>query len=853
MPDNSGERPVQAPDDAHAREVSDVLVDLEVDPETGLSDAEVERRRRHHGRNELGRAERASAAKILLDQVRSTVVVLLAVAAVVGAVFGEVAEAIAVFIVLVLNTATGFITELRAARSMESLQQLVTTAAEVERDDRRDEIEAGELVPGDIVGIEAGERIPADLRIIEAENLTVEESSLTGESEPVDKSEHPVDADAPLAERHDMLLMGTTAQTGRGRGVVTATGADTEVGRVAELAQQAEDTEAPLQAGLERLGRILSLVVVVVAGALAGIGILRGLPPQEVVEVSIALAIAVVPEGLPAVATLTLTVGMRRMARRNALVRRLPVVETLGSTTVICSDKTGTLTANRMEVVAVETGAEDHEQRLWETSVLCNDADIDPDGDPVGDPTEVGLLRGAEAAGVDWRALRERHPRQAEVPFSSETKRMATVVDGTVHVKGAPEALLGDGPLAQRAQEMAERALRTLAIARKPLPAGTDPGALDTMDDELFTDLEVLGVVGMEDPPRPEAVGAVESCHHAGIRVVMITGDQPTTAKGIAGQLGLRVDRVMTGPELAELSPEDLAQTVADVEVFARVAPEQKLQIVEALQFAGQIVAVTGDGVNDAPALRQANVGVSMGQTGTDVAREAADIVLADDDFSTIESAVEEGRRIFANIRRFAQFLFSWHLAEVLVITAGLVLGLPPALGGLMVLWNNLIIDVLPSFALALEPGREEVMSEPPRPAGEPVIGRPVITRILVQGGMVTTVALIAYFMGLGPLGLEGAQLQSLVFITLTGAQLLAVFNARTDHGSGFAGASRNRWLWGAIGLTLALEVLAFTVPPLSGVLGLESPPPAAWALAAGLVPLPLVLIQGARMIRDRR
>ena len=852
MSSESNGSPGQAPEAPHAREVGDVAADLQVNPETGLSDAEVERRQRNYGRNELGQVERASATKILLDQVKSTVVLLLAVAAVVGAVFGEVAEAIAVFVVLVLNTATGFITEWRAARSMESLQQLVTTVAEVERGDRRDEIDAAELVPGDIVGVEAGERVPADLRLLEAEDLTVEESSLTGESEPVEKTEGPVDADAPLAERHNMLLMGTTAQTGRGRGVVTATGTNTEVGRVAELAQQAEGAEAPLQAGLERLGRTLSLVVVVVAAALAGLGILRGLPPQEVLEVSIALAIAVVPEGLPAVATLTLTVGMRRMARRNALVRRLPVVETLGSTTVICSDKTGTLTANQMEVVVVETGADDREEELWESAVLCNDADIDPDGDPVGDPTEVGLLRGAEAVDLDWRTLREQHPRQAEVPFSSETKRMAAIVDGTVHVKGAPEVLISEGPLAERAQEMAERALRTLAIARKPAPEGLDPEALDGMEEELFTDLEILGVVGMEDPPRPEAVGAVEVCHRAGIRVVMITGDQPTTARGIARQLGLRVERVMTGSQLAELSAEELAATAADVEVFARVAPEQKLQIVKALQSADQIVAVTGDGVNDAPALRQADVGVSMGQSGTDVARDAADIVLADDDFSTIESAVEEGRRIFANIRRFAQFLFSWHVAEVAVITTGLLLGLPPALTGLMVLWNNLIIDVLPSFALALEPGREEVMTEPPRPAGEPVIGRDVIKRILVQGGLVTAVSLTAYFMGLGPLELEGAQLQSLVFVTLTGAQLLSVFNARTDQGSGFAGVTRNRWLWGAILLTVVLETLAFSVPPLAGVLGLESPPATAWALAAALIPLPLVLIQGARILRAR-
>ncbi|MPZ87223.1 MAG: HAD-IC family P-type ATPase, partial [Nitriliruptorales bacterium] len=573
-------------------------------------------------------------------------------------------------------------------------------------------------------------------------------------------------------------------------------------------------------------------------------------PLQEVLEVTIALAIAVVPEGLPAVATLTLTVGMRRMARRNALVRRLPVVETLGSTTVICSDKTGTLTANRMEVVDIELSEPVRERELWETAAVCNDADIDPDGDPVGDPTEVGLLRGAKAAGVDWRRLRQERPRQAEVPFSSETKRMAVVLDGVVHVKGAPEVLLTGAPLEQRAQAMAQQALRTLAICRKPLPDGMDPAT--ATDDELFSDLEVLGVVGMEDPPRPEVLDAVEACRRAGIRVVMITGDQPATAAGIAKQLGLRTRRIPTERDVASASEEELTDQIREVDVFARVAPEQKLRIVHALQSAREVVAVTGDGVNDAPALRQADVGVSMGQSGTDVAREAADIVLADDDFSTIESAVEEGRRIFANIRRFAQFLFSWHLAEVVVIATGLLLGLPPALAGLMVLWNNLIIDALPSFALALEPGREQVMREPPRPAGEPVIGKPVLRRIAVQGGLVAAVSLAAYGLALGPLALESAQVQSLVFVTITGAQLLAVFNARTDAGSGFAGASRNLWLWAAILVTIVLETLAFTVRPLADLLGLVALEAEVWGLVAILIPLPLLLTQAARALRGR-
>lgn len=843
---------VELPLSPHAESPQTVLDALQVNPDRGLEEDDARRRRDVHGRNELGARRGVPAWRILLSQLQSAVVLLLIAAALAGFAIGEVVEAVAVVVVLVVNTITGFFTEYRALRSMESLDALVTTVAEVERDDRRDEIDAAELVPGDIVGLDAGEQVPADLRLIEADDLTIEESALTGESAPVAKDTAEVGPDVALPDRTGMAFMGTKVQSGRGRGVVVATGSATEVGNVSELTAGTDDSVAPLQEGLERLGRILSLVVIGVAAALAVLGLAQGMAADEVVELSIALAIAVVPEGLPAVATLTLTVGMRRMARRNALVRRLPVVETLGSTTVIASDKTGTLTANKMTVVDRRIAPGADETALLQTAVLCNDADIDPDGDPVGDPTEVALLEAAAQSDLDWRDLQASASRERAVPFDPAAKRMAVVVDDTVHVKGAPEVLLDradDADLLASVDTMTRAGLRTLAFARRRV---SQKDLADLDDDDLFTGLTTLGVVGMEDPPRPEAVATVETCRAAGIRIVMVTGDQPETARAIAGRLGLRTERVLTGVDLANLDQDAVPDAVRDVDVFARVAPEQKLRLVEALQMAGHVVAVTGDGVNDAPALSQADVGVAMGRAGTDVARDAADIVLADDNLSTIESAVEEGRRVFANIRRFAQYLFSWHVAEVLVIATGVVLGLPAPLAGLMVLWNNLIIDVLPSFALALEPGRNEVMEEPPRPPGEPVISGSIVRRILAHGALVAAVSLTAYGFGLWQLRFDTTQLQTLVFVTITSAQLLAVFNARSDTGSGFAGATANPWLWAAIGLTLLLEALAFAVLPLREVLGLTVMPAAGWVVAALLAPIPLLVVQLVRWLRRR-
>jgi len=843
-------RPERAgpPDAPHASSVEEVMTALGVDPDTGLSRDEVARRRRRFGHNELGEDRGVGWVRLLWNQLASAVVVLLLGAGVIGLLVGETIEAIAILVVLVVNTIVGFATELQAARSMEALRQMMGTVAEVERDDRRDEIDAAELVPGDIVGIEAGEQVPADLRLLEAEGLQVEEAGLTGESDAVDKGTEPVAPDAGVGDRTSVVFMGTTVVAGRGRGVVVATGRDTQMGRIAELAGSAEQTQAPLQRGLDQLSRRLAVGVVVGAGGLFGLGLLRGREVTEMAETAVALAIAVVPEGLPAVATLTLAVGMRRMAAGNALVRRLPAVETLGSTTVVCSDKTGTLTRNEMEVVEVVLADGADGEDLWRVATLCNDADVDPDGDPVGDPTEVALLRGAGANGLDWRQLRTSEKREREVPFSSDTKRMAVVVDATVLAKGAPEVLLDDAEhpdLTAAAEELAGQALRTLAMAH-----GAAPDA-DASDEELFAGLQALGVVGMQDPPRDTAAAAIRTLHGAGIRVVMITGDRPDTAGAIARQLGIEGTDALTGAKLNQLSETELNEAAESTDVFARVDPEHKLRIIEALQEAGEVVAVTGDGVNDAPALSQADVGVAMG-SGTDVAKDAADIVLLDDRFETIEVAVEEGRRIFANIRRFGQFLFSWHVAEVLVITVAVLAGVPPPLAGLMILWNNLVIDVLPSFALALEPSRGDVMREPPRDPREPVLDRPVLERIATSAVLVGGVGLAAYSIAALVLDLDTAGAQTMTFVAMSLGQVLTVFNARSESGSGFRGASRNRWLWAALGITFLLEGLALSVPPLRDLLGLTVLPASGWGLALLLGLVPVASVQATRLLRAR-
>jgi P-type Ca2+ transporter type 2C len=871
---------------------------LHVELARGLSEAEVTRRLAHHGRNVLRAARQLSPLALLLHQFRSLIVGLLVAAGAVAFFLGEHAEAVAISIVLVLNAAIGFITEWKAARALAGLRDQAVAVARVLRDGTQRQLPAEELVPGDVVLLGAGDRVPADGRVVEQSQLQVDEAALTGESMPVPKSAEAVeDAAAPLGDRTSMVHLGTAVSAGRGTLLVTATGTDTEMGKIGSLLESVQEQHSPLEAKLAQLSRALLVIVLGLCAVIVLVGWLRGNPLLFMVEVGISLAIAAVPEGLLAVTTMTLAVGMQRMAKMNALVRRLPAVEALGSTTVICTDKTGTLTRNEMTVRAYEvagrhievtgTGyaahgelrvdgepiqlpnapdapdAPDAPLRLaLRIGALCNDAKIDRTGDRaavLGDPTEAALIVVAEKAGLDRAALERTYPRIGEVPFRSETKRMVTVhttPEGTAvaYVKGSPAAVLeasvavlgssGTTPMSEQAraqqralnEALAASALRVLALAYRELPA-------QHREEDLTRELVFVGLVGMIDPLRDEARGTIDVCRAAGIRAIMITGDQQATAAEIARQLGLDRDtqgqplRVVHARELAGLSPEGWLKIVGEAAVFARASPEHKLQIVEALQRLGNVVAMTGDGVNDAPALRKADIGIAMGIRGTEVAKESAAMIIIDDNFATIVAAVEQGRIVVHNIQRFIHYLFSCNLAEILTMFTAIMLGWPMPLGVLQILWLNLITDIFPAMALALEPSASDEMRRPPRDPRRPLITPRFGWTIVWQGVLLCGCTLSTFAIGMDWHGATGAGLRQAVtiaFMTLATSQVLHTFNARSRRRSALTSRLfTNGWLWGAVLLSLALQLAAVEVPFLRTLLHTSSLTAADWGLVA--------------------
>jgi Ca2+-transporting ATPase len=889
----------------HAWSVERVAAELDARPDVGLSETEAAARLARVGANRLPRPGGRPVWRIAVDQFASLVVGFLVAAAGVALLAGDVAEAAAIGVVIGLNALVGFVTELRAARTIEALQRQAAATARVVRDGRERPCAVEDLVPGDLVRLAEGDRVPADGRLLESARLQVQEAALTGESEPVEKrADPPVAADAPLAERATAAYLGTVVTAGRGRMLVTATGRATEVGRIGALLEEAEAPTTPLERRLDQLGRTLIGVVLVVAAVVVVVGTLRGHALLEMVGVGLALAIAAVPEGLPAVATMTLALGVQRMARAQAVVRRLPAVETLGATTVICTDKTGTLTRNEMTVRcvvvtgrrvdvtgagyapeggferdgrAVDPDADPLLRAVLQAGALCNDAHLvheAPGDEPtvLGDPTEAALLVAARKAGVDLETLRAAHPRVDEVPFHAAARWMATVHrsgDGTVtYAKGAPAEVLrrchavardrGVEPLDDAARErwlaradgLADEALRVLAVAMRSGDgvAGGDGFVL-------------LGLVGMGDPLRGEAERAVARCRAAGIRTVLITGDHPRTASVIAARLGLDLgldgapQRTWSGPELEGRDVAGWRAAVADAAVFARVAPEHKLRIVEALQARGEVVAMTGDGVNDAPALRAADIGIAMGRSGTEVAKEAAAMVLRDDDFGTIVRAVEQGRVIYANVRRFAHYLFSCNLSEVLVVFGAIVVGLPLPLAALQILWLNLVTDVFPALALALEPSDPDAMRQPPRPPKEPLLTRAYVTTIVWQGVVLAGATLAAFVVALGWYGHgEGlARAGTIAFATLALTQVAHTFDARSLRGSAFAPGYRgNRWLWGAVAVCVGLQLLAVYLPGLQRVLGTVPLTARDWALVGPLALLPVAVTEVVKGVGRR-
>jgi Ca2+-transporting ATPase len=938
----------------HALNAEEVLQNLKV-KEQGLTTEEAERRREAYGLNQLQEAPRPGFLHTLWEQINSFVVWLLIIASVVSALLGDYVESAAIMAIVVLNAVLGIIQERRAEEALAAHKKLAAPEAQVLRDGHRVSVPARELVPGDIVYLEAGNYIPADVRLLETVNLRVEEASLTGESLPVQKSAASVlEKDVPLGDRKNTAFMGTLVSYGRGHGVVVSTGMRTQLGLIAEMLQQVEEEETPLQRRLDQLGQTLSigslvLVALVFLVALINYTNIGGLfieplayfkeYAREITNVfiiAISLAIAAVPEGLPAVVTISLAIGMREMVRRHALIRKLASVETLGSATVICSDKTGTLTQNEMTVTRLWTDGQfvdvtgtgytpkgdfkvngkivdiaDYPgvlSALW-VGALNNDAQLETTGAAdqgqtfrvVGDPTEGALLVAAAKAGQMYHEIHAAYPRENEIPFDSERKRMITVHDITeprpedfspfhnnkhknwdvIAIKGAPDVVLTlctryqtiedeSKPLDEQTRQrilaandaMTADALRVLGLAYR---VEKDVPNRELTPEEVEKDLVFVGLVGMIDPPRAEVRPALEHARHAGIRTVMITGDYPNTASAIAKSIGLLLPgrKVATGADIDRMSKEDLDREIKLTDVFARVSPEHKMRIVNALQDNHEVVAMTGDGVNDAPAIKRADIGVAMGITGTDVAKQTADMVLTDDNYASIVSAVEQGRVIYSNIRKFVFFLLSSNVAEIMVIFLATLAGLPAPLTAIQLLWLNLITDGAPALALAMEKGDPDIMVQKPRAKNEPIINKSMGLGIVIQTFAQTGAVLTAFVLGLAwhleagatiPSGMNvlsyilqhdwrGVDVQTaetMAFVTLSLCELFRAYTVRSEKASIFRlGVFSNKWMQYAVGASIFLLFIVTAVPFLQPIFNTHFPSLREWILIISLSLIP--------------
>jgi Ca2+-transporting ATPase len=904
-------------------EIEEVLDELDTDLQQGLSDGEAVRRLEQHGPNAIHGRGGKHPARILFEQFTSTMVLILITAAAVSAFLGKPTETIAIAAIVILFALLGFVQEYRAERAMAGLRKMTVPRVRVRRDGSLAERSARELVPGDIVLFEAGSIVPADVRLVESANLRTEQAALTGESEPVEKITAAVSQpDLPLGDRRNMAYMGTMVTYGRGAGVVVQTGMSTELGRIATLIAGPLDQLTPLQRRLDRVGKGLALLGVIVAGLVLAIGVLRGETLQEMLLTAVSVAVAVVPEGLPAVVTITLALGAQRMLRRKALIRKLPAVETLGSVTVICSDKTGTLTINRMTVTIIDvaghyvelTGTDDHPARVLAQATapgdslaqyppavrlmlaggaLCNDATlmVEPAKDDIltaGDPTEGALLFAASAAGLSKEEIEAGLPRVGELPFDSERKRMTTVHDMgrtperippslkpfldndaplIAFTKGAVDGLLDiasriwiDGRVSELTEDwrgrigaaneqMAKNGMRVLGVAMKTLD-----GMPDVIEETLERELTLVGLVGMVDPPRPEVRTAVAVCRKAGIRPVMITGDHPLTANFIAYDLDIAVDsRVRTGRDLAAMSQADLEAVANEVSVYARVAPEQKLRIVEALQRKGHIVAMTGDGINDAPALKRADIGIAMGITGTDVSKEASDMVLLDDNFATIVSAVEQGRSIYANILRFVKFSIAGNIGKIIVMLFAPLFGMVVALLPLQLLWLNLLTDGLLGLGLGLEAPAPDTMEKPPRDPQAGFFTRGLMFHMAWVGVLIGAIALGVGAWFFDPAAPEERVWQTMIFTALAFLQIgQAIASRSADVSVASLGWRTNPVIFPMILLVAALQLAVLYVPGLVAAFGVVSLSAEQLAICAGWSVVPLAVIEMEKWIRRR-
>jgi len=844
----------------------------------GLTAAEAVQRLAEHGPNELQAAYRISPWMLLFEQFKNVLIVILLIATALSAFLGHGVEAIAIAVIVLFAVLLGFVQEYRAERAIEALRQMAAPTATAIRDGEEVEIPARDLVPGDVILLRAGDKIPADVRLLEAINLQIEEAALTGESVPVEKHAAPLGNDGlALGDRKNLAYAGTVATYGRGRSVVVAIGMNTEFGKIAQMLQTVETGKTPLQENLDKVGHMLARAAFVIVTIIVALGLFRGQPFIEMLIFGIALAVAVVPEALPAVVTISLALGVQRMVKRNALMRRLPAVETLGSTSIICSDKTGTLTKDEMTIRKIfvaghvldvsGTGYEPHGQfshaaaviepatalkLLLRGATLASDAHIvhsESDGrwHVKGDPTEGALVVAAAKAGLHKVDLDTQFPRLNEIPFTSETKRMTTLHTGpegvVAYSKGAPEIILdscarqlaaeGEAVLdaARRevilgtARQMASEALRVLAVASK------SSATIENAEHEMT----FLGLVGMIDPPRPEAKAAIQTCEQAGIKAIMITGDHPLTAQAVARELGLlKSGRVITGAELEAMSEDEFEREVENIEVYARVSPAHKLRVVTALQKYGHIVAMTGDGVNDAPALKKADIGIAMGITGTDVTKEAADMTLTDDNFASIVAAVKEGRGVFGNIKKYLMYLLSSNIGEIGLMAGATLLGLPLPLTAVQILYVNLATDGLPALALALDPPEPDLMSRKPRNARSGIFTRPVVI-LMVVGGVWSMAVNLSLFVWAWNSGRSHEEAITMTFVSLVLIQFFKAYNFRSDRHSVLNRPFANKWLNMAILWELVLLALIIYVPFLHEPFGTFSLPLVDWAIVIAL------------------
>ena len=881
-------------DQIYNQPVDALLQQFDVTSDAGLTDEEVKRRMDTHGPNRLDTTKQKSLLSMFFEQFMSSMVVILFIAAIISGVIGVMhdeglVESFVILAILIINALIGTVQEMKAQSSLEALNRMSSPHTKVLRGGQVTEVVSTEIVPGDIVLLDTGDIIPADLRLIESVNLKIQESALTGESVPVEKTAVQLqEKEVPLGDRDNMAFSTSMVTYGRGKGLVVATGMQTEVGKIAHMLQHTEATETPMGKRLQQLGKVLGYVALAICVVIFIVGVSYGNDWMEMLMMAVSLAVAAIPEGLQIVSTIVLAIGVQRLVKLNAIVRTLPSVETLGSTTVICSDKTGTLTQNKMTVVEGWTGGnrvdfrnaplpeelDSDERRLLQAALLCTDAHLKmlPDGkhETAGDPTETAIVDVALALKMNKVTLEEQFPRVGEVPFDSERKRMATInrmeeeqlrvnvkggldevlsVSTQIHIHGKVRPITDEDreTIREENHRMALSALRVLAVAYKDIDALPAEVSAETVEQELvFT-----GLLGLIDPARPEVVEAVKKCKSAGIRPVMITGDHKVTAVAIAAEIGIfrEGDKAITGTDLVEMSDEALYRDVQDYAVYARVAPEHKVRIVKAWQSQGEIVAMTGDGVNDAPALKQADIGVAMGIVGTEVAKDASDVILTDDNFATIVGAVEEGRRIYDNILKAIQFLLSANVGEVLLIFIASIFNIGNPLTPILILWINLVTDSLPALALSMDPAENDIMTRQPRDPRKGFFSRGMIWRIIYQGATIGLISLAAYMIGVRdggqPLG------QTMAFAVLGFSQFFHIRNLHSNRRSSFrTSIFSNKPLLGAIFISALLLLAVLMIPAVRDIFGVVVMDPMHWIYVGVLSLVPIVVVEMVKLMR---